>query len=44
MFSSVGVTNARVSAWKRPFATAFAVLITVANVSFPIAVLIGIVR
>ena len=44
MFSSLGVTNARVNAWKRPFATAFAALITLANVSFPIAVLIGVVR
>ena len=44
MFSSAGVTNARMSAWKRPFATTFAVLITAANVSFPLAVLIGIVR
>ena len=44
MWSSLGVTNERVNAWKRPFATAFALLITVANVSFPIAVLTGIVR
>ena len=44
MWSSLGVTNARVNAWKRPFATVFAVLITMANLSFPIAVLTGIVR
>ena len=44
MFSSLGVTHARVSAWKRPFATTFALLITLANISFPLAVLTGIVR
>jgi succinate dehydrogenase / fumarate reductase cytochrome b subunit len=44
MFSSLGVTSRRVDAWKRAFATTFAVLITVANISFPIAVLTGIVR
>ena len=44
LFSSLGVTQARVSAWKRAFATTFAVLITAANISFPIAVLTGLVR
>jgi len=44
MFSSLGVTQARINAWKRPFATTFALLITLANISFPLAVLTGIVR
>ena len=44
MFSSVGLTNPKYEAWRRNFATVFAVIITVANVSFPIAVLLGIVR
>jgi succinate dehydrogenase / fumarate reductase cytochrome b subunit len=44
MFSSLGVTNARINVWKRAFATTFAVIITAANISFPIAVLTGIVR
>jgi succinate dehydrogenase / fumarate reductase cytochrome b subunit len=44
MFASLGVTNARVTTWKRAFATTFAVLITAANVSFPLAVLSGFVR
>jgi len=44
MWSSLGVTNARVDAWKRTFATTFAVVITVANISFPIAVLTGLAR
>jgi succinate dehydrogenase / fumarate reductase cytochrome b subunit len=44
MWGSVGVVNARIEAWRRPFATAFAVLITIANVSFPLMVLTGIVR
>jgi len=44
MFASFGVTNARVTKWKRAFATTFAVVITAANVSFPLAVLSGLVR
>ena len=44
MFSSLGVTNARINTWKRAFATTFAVIITAANISFPIAVLTGLVR
>lgn len=44
MFGSLGVTNARVEQWRRPFATLFALLITVVNISFPLAVLMGIVR
>ena len=44
MFNSLGLTHAKFNPWRRHFATAFAVLICVANISFPLAVLIGIVR
>lgn len=44
MFNSVGMTNPRFETWRRNFATAFAVIITVGNVSIPVAVLLGIVR
>jgi succinate dehydrogenase / fumarate reductase cytochrome b subunit len=44
MFSSLGVTDKRFENWRRGFAVAFAVLITVGNVSFPLSVLLGIVR
>lgn len=43
MFSSVGVTHKRFDHWRRGFATAFAVIITVANISFPLTVLTGLV-
>jgi succinate dehydrogenase / fumarate reductase, cytochrome b subunit len=43
MFSSVGVTHQRFDNWRRAFATAFAVIITLANVSFPLTVLAGLV-
>jgi succinate dehydrogenase / fumarate reductase cytochrome b subunit len=44
MFGSVGLTNPKYETWRRNFATVFAVLITVANVSFPLSVMLGIVR
>lgn len=44
MFSSLGVTHKRFENWRRLFATAFAVLITLGNLSFPLSVLLGIVR
>ncbi|HEV8657519.1 MAG TPA: succinate dehydrogenase cytochrome b subunit [Thermoanaerobaculia bacterium] len=44
MFNSVGLNHPKFNPWRRHFATAFAVLITVVNISFPIAVLMGIVR
>jgi len=44
MFNSLGLSHARFNSWKRSFATAFAVIVTVANISFPIAVLAGILR
>lgn len=44
MFGSVGLTNRRFEPWRRNFATAFALLITLGNISFPLAVLTGFVR
>ncbi|MFP5245422.1 MAG: succinate dehydrogenase cytochrome b subunit [Thermoanaerobaculia bacterium] len=44
MFGSVGFTNPRFEPWRRNFATAFALVITLANVSFPLMVLAGVVR
>jgi succinate dehydrogenase / fumarate reductase cytochrome b subunit len=44
MFNSLGLNHAKFNAWRRWFATAFALIITLGNISFPIAVLAGIVR
>jgi succinate dehydrogenase / fumarate reductase cytochrome b subunit len=44
MFNSLGLNQKTFNPWKRVFATAFALIITLGNVSFPIAVLIGLVR
>jgi succinate dehydrogenase / fumarate reductase, cytochrome b subunit len=43
LFQSLGINNRRFNHWRRAFATAFAAIIVVGNVSFPIAVLTGIV-
>ncbi len=43
MFQSLGVNNPKFNAWRRYFAIAFAAAIVIANVSFPIAVLTGLV-
>lgn len=43
LFQSMGWNNPRFNKWRRQFATGFATLIVVGNVSFPIAVLAGIV-
>ena len=43
LFQSMGWNNPRFNKWRRGFATAFATIIVVGNVSFPIAVLAGIV-
>ncbi|MEO5723827.1 MAG: succinate dehydrogenase cytochrome b subunit [Ilumatobacteraceae bacterium] len=43
LFQSMGWNNPRFNQWRRWFATAFATAIVVINVSFPIAVLAGIV-
>lgn len=44
MFNSLGLNHPKYNSWKRHFATAFAVIITAGNLSFPLAVLIGVVR
>ncbi len=44
MFASLGVTHRGFESFRRIFATAFAVIITAGNLSFPLAVLLGIVR
>lgn len=44
LFQSLGWNNPKFNAWRRHFATAFAILITLGNLSFPIAVMTGIVR
>lgn len=44
MFQSLGLNAPRFNAWRRYFATAFALLITLGNISFPLAVLFGFVR
>jgi succinate dehydrogenase / fumarate reductase cytochrome b subunit len=43
IFQSLGWNNPRFNQWRRAFATAFAVIVVVPNVSFPLAVLAGIV-
>lgn len=44
LFQSLGWNNPRFNNWRRGFATAFATVVVVGNVSFPIAVLAGIVH
>ena len=44
MFNSVGWNHVKFNPWRRIFASAFALIITLANVSFPIAVLMGVIR
>jgi len=44
LFQSLGWNNPKFNPWRRRFAGLFAVVVTVGNVSFPIAVLAGIVR
>ncbi|MCB0963677.1 MAG: succinate dehydrogenase cytochrome b subunit [Acidimicrobiales bacterium] len=43
LFQSMGWNNPRFNAWRRNFAAGFAALIVIGNVSFPIAVLAGVV-
>jgi succinate dehydrogenase / fumarate reductase cytochrome b subunit len=43
IFQSLGWNNPRFNNWRRGFATGFASLVVVGNVSFPIAVMAGIV-
>ena len=44
IFQSLGWNNPRFNSWRRGFATAFATIVVVGNVSFPIAVIAGIVK
>lgn len=44
MFNSLGLNSPKFNSWRRNFAIAFALIISLANISFPIAVLIGVVR
>jgi succinate dehydrogenase / fumarate reductase cytochrome b subunit len=44
MFQSLGWNNPRFNSWRNEFAAAFAVIITVGNVSFPISVMLGLVK
>jgi succinate dehydrogenase / fumarate reductase cytochrome b subunit len=43
MFQSMGLNNPKWNSWRRGFAAGFAALIVVINVSFPLAVLTGVV-
>ena len=43
LFQSMGWNNPKFNSWRRNFAVGFAVIVTVGNLSFPIAVLAGIV-
>ena len=44
MFNSLGLNHQRFNLWRRTFATAFALVITLGNISMPIAVLTGLVH
>jgi len=44
LFQSLGLAGPRFNAFRRQFAAVFAVLITAGNISFPVAVLTGLVR
>jgi succinate dehydrogenase / fumarate reductase, cytochrome b subunit len=44
LFSSLGVTHKQVERWRRGVAMAFAVIVTLGNLSFPLMVLVGVVR
>jgi succinate dehydrogenase / fumarate reductase cytochrome b subunit len=43
MFQSLGLNNPKWNSWRRSFAIGFAALVTVGNLSFPIAVLTGVI-
>jgi succinate dehydrogenase / fumarate reductase cytochrome b subunit len=44
IFQSLGWNNPRFNSWRRAFARGFAAVVVIGNVSFPIAVSIGVVR
>jgi succinate dehydrogenase cytochrome b subunit len=43
MFQSLGLNNPRWNSWRRGFAVAFAAIVTVGNLTFPVAALTGII-
>ncbi len=43
MFQSMGVNNPRFNEWRRYFATGFATIIVIGNVSIPVAVMAGVI-
>ncbi len=43
IFQSLGWNNPRFNAWRRAFARGFAAVVVIGNVSFPVAVMLGIV-
>jgi succinate dehydrogenase / fumarate reductase cytochrome b subunit len=44
LFQSLGWNHPKLNPWRRRFAAVFAAVVTIGNVSFPIAVLTGVVR
>jgi succinate dehydrogenase / fumarate reductase, cytochrome b subunit len=44
LFQSIGWNNPRFNKWRRAFATGFAALIVIGNVSFPVAVMAGVIN
>jgi succinate dehydrogenase / fumarate reductase cytochrome b subunit len=44
LFQSLGWNNPRFNAWRWAFATGFSLVVVIGNISFPIAVLAGIVK
>ncbi len=44
LFQSIGLNNPRFNIWRRYFAVGFTALIVIGNISFPIAVLAGVVE
>jgi len=44
MFNSLGLNHPKFNAWRRVFATLFAFVVTLGNISFPVFVLLGVVQ
>lgn len=44
MFNSLGLQHEKFNPWKRVFSTTFAAVVALANISFPVMVLVGVVR
>jgi succinate dehydrogenase / fumarate reductase cytochrome b subunit len=43
IFQSLGWNNPRFNKWRRAFATGFAAVVVIGNVSFPVAVMAGVI-